>query len=58
MGSHYCTEYDLDKFYEDDLGKTRVEFEENYEKYICLDEPEKIDLYGKNGSNSTDFAEL
>ena len=58
MGSHICTEDDLDKFNENDDGKTRAQFVDNYEKYICLDEPEKIDLYGKNDSNLTDFAEL
>ena len=58
MGSHICTVDDLARFNEDDDGKTRTKFEDNYEKYICLDEPEKIDLYGSNGSNSPDFAEF
>ena len=58
MGYHFCTEDDLANLNEDDDGTTRTKFEDNYEKYICLDEPEKMDLYGNNGSNSTDYAEF
>ena len=59
MGFHTCTEDDLSKFNKDDdnNGQTRKTFENNYEKYVCLDQPEKVDL-GMNGQNSSEFVEF
>ena len=46
MGTHYCTEDDLAKFNKEVDQNISSTFSQNLEKYICLDEPEKIDLYG------------
>ena len=51
MLTHNCNEEDLAKFNKDDDGKTRKKFEDNYQKYICLDEPERLDIYGNQASN-------